>query len=176
MSPSTDTFPPNITAPAVFMSTVGINSTYSFLVTDGISVSIMVNGQFELPSNVQLTNLSNEDHVLTWIPLDVSEELNITIVALGSRNVSSVFNPHVQLCGCVNNGSCTEAGVLNLQLHFIVLNCECPPGKSCLFIILQSTLCGRIKVLLHSIFFHIVLISYMSVLYESYSTVMQIIG
>ena len=146
MSLSTDTFPPNITAPAVFMATVGINSTYSFLVTNSISVSIMVNGQFELPSNAQLTNMSNEDHVLTWIPLDVSEELNITIVAIGARNVSSVFNPRVQLCGCVNNGSCTEAGVLNLQLPFIVLNCECLPGKNCLFIKLYCTLRERIKV------------------------------
>jgi len=129
MSLSTDTFPPNITAPAVFMATVGINSMYSFMVTDSISVSVMVNRQFDLPSNVLLTNISSEDYVLTWLPLDVSEELNITIVATGARNVSSVFNPRVQLCGCVNNGTCTEDGVLNLQLPFVILNCGCPTGK-----------------------------------------------
>ena len=125
---STDTFPPNITAPAVFMATVGTNSTYSFMVTDSTSVNIMVNGQFDLPSNIYLTNTSNDDYVLTWMPLDVGEELNITIVAMGSGNVSSVFSPRVQFCGCMNNGICTEAGVLNLELPFIVLNCECPSG------------------------------------------------
>ena len=129
MSLFIDTFPPNITAPAVFMATVGINSMSSFMVTGSISVSVMVNGQFDLPSNVQLTNISSEDYELTWLPLDVSEELNITIVAIGTRTVLSVFNPRVQLCGCVNNGTCTEDGVVNLQLPFVVLNCECPTGK-----------------------------------------------
>ena len=128
MSLSTETFPPNITAPAVFMATVGTNSTYSFMVIDSTSVNVMVNGQFDLPSNIYVTNTSNDDYVLTWMPLDVGEELSITIVAVGSGNESSVFSPRVQLCGCMNNGICTEAGVLNLELPFIVLNCECPSG------------------------------------------------
>jgi len=125
---STETFPPNITAPAVFMATVGSNSTYSFMVTESISVDIMLNGQFDLPSNLYLTNTSNEVFALTWMPIDAGEELTLTIVARGSRNVSSVFNCRVQLCGCANNGICTTSGVLNLQLPFVLLNCDCPPG------------------------------------------------
>jgi len=127
---STETFPPTITAPRVFMAIVGSNSTYSFMVTESTSVDIIVNGQFALPSNVYLTNTSNEDYVLTWMPIDVAEELTLTIVATGSRNVSSMFSPRVQLCGCVNNGICTTAGVLNLQLPFVLLSCDCPPGMS----------------------------------------------
>ena len=128
MSHSTDTFPPNITAPAVFMATVGSNSSYTFMVNESTSIDVIVNGQFDLPSNIYLINTSNEEYVLTWMPLDVVEELTLTIVAIGLRNVSSMFNPRVQLCGCMSNGICTEAGVLNLQLPFVVLNCECPPG------------------------------------------------
>jgi len=135
MSLSTENFPPNITAPGVFMATVGSNSTYSFMVTESTSVDIMLNGQFDLPSNVYLTNTSNEDYVLTWMPIDMAEELTLTIVARGSRNVSSMFSPRVQLCGCVNNGICTTAGVLNLQHSFILLSCACPPGICSLFVI-----------------------------------------
>jgi len=40
-----------------------------------------------------------------------------------------VFNPCVQLCGCMNNGSCTKAGILNNQLPFVMLNCDCPSGN-----------------------------------------------
>jgi len=123
------TFPPDINAPMVFMATVGINSTYSFMVTDSMTVNIMVNGQFDLPPNVNLIVMSSEEYVLTWTPLDIGDELNITIVATGSGNVLSAFSPRVQLCGCINNGICTETGILNLQLPFIVLNCDCPTGR-----------------------------------------------
>ena len=110
------------------MATVDTNSTYSFMVTESTSVNVMVNGQFSLPSNVYLFNASITDYMFTWNPLDVGEELTITIVARGLRNVSSMFNPRVQLCGCVNSGNCTEAGVLNLRRPFVILSCECPLG------------------------------------------------
>ena len=124
---SVDTFPPNVTAPEVFMATVNTSSVYLFMVTGSTSVNVSVNGQFVLPSNIDLTNTSDVDYMLTWNPQDVEEEVNITIVA-SVGNVSSVSNPRVRLCGCMNNGNCTEAGVLNLEQPFTVLNCECPPG------------------------------------------------
>ena len=91
-------------------------------------MDIIVNGQFDLPSNLNLTNASDVDYFLTWTPQDTSEEFNITIVARASGNASSVFNPRVQLCACVNNGTCTIDGILNIDLPFNILNCECPSG------------------------------------------------
>jgi len=123
-----ETFPPNITAQMIFRATVNTASMYPFMVTGSISVDIMVNGQFILPSNINFTNTSDVDYVLTWTPQNEAEEHNITIVAIALGNASSVFSPRVQLCACTNNGVCTEAGILNLEQPFTLLGCECPPG------------------------------------------------
>ena len=110
------------------MATVGINSTYSFTVTGSMNVSVVINGQNSLPPNTTFTE-SGDTFTLTWSPVDISEELNVTIIATAEQNATSMFDPRVQLCGCKNDGNCTEAGVLNLQLPFVVLNCECPAGS-----------------------------------------------
>jgi len=123
-----ETFPPNITAPMMFMATDGTSSTYSFMVTGSLSVDIMINGIFNLPANIDFTNTSDVIYELTWTPQNNTEENSITIVARGSGNTSSLFSPRVQLCACMNDGNCTEAGILNLEQPFILLGCECPPG------------------------------------------------
>ena len=123
-----ESFPPNISAPEIFNATVGTNSTYSFSVTGSISVVVVINGQNSLPANAAFSNDSGDTFTLTWNPVNVNEEFNVTIIATAERNATSMFVPRVQLCGCMNGGNCTEDGVLDLELPFIVLNCDCPPG------------------------------------------------
>lgn len=123
----TESFPPNITAPDTFMATVGIDSIYTFNVTGSINMNVIINGQSTLPSNTNFSG-SNDTFTLTWNPVDVTEEFIVTIDAIAEQNVNSTFVPRVQLCGCMNGGNCTEAGVLNLEALFVVLNCDCPAG------------------------------------------------
>ena len=110
------------------MATVGVASTYSFIVTGSVNVSVVINGQSTLPSNTNFTD-DGDTFTLTWSPADISEEFNLTIIATAEQTAISTFVPRVQLCGCLNDGNCTEDGVLNLETPFVVLNCECPPGS-----------------------------------------------
>ena len=123
----TESFPPNITAPDIFMAIVGTDSIYTFSVTGGINVNIIINGQTTLPPSTTFTSSGNT-FTLTWNPVDTNEEFNVTIIAIAERNVSSMFVPRVQLCGCMNGGNCTEDRMLNLEPPFVVLNCDCPAG------------------------------------------------
>ena len=111
------------------MAIVGTDSIYTFSVTGDINMNIIIiiNGQTTLPPSTTFTSSGNT-FTLTWNPVDTNEEFNVTIIAIAERNVSSMFVPRVQLCGCINGGNCTEAGVLNLEPPFVVLNCDCPAG------------------------------------------------
>ena len=126
-------FPPNITAPETFMTTVGEESVYTFTVSSdsqNIIVIILHEGEETLPSGVQLNNPDGDSYTITWTPADNTSILNLTIVAMdpNNDNISSFFDPVVQLCACENEGNCTTDGLLANDLSFIVLNCECPEG------------------------------------------------
>ena len=127
-------FPPNITAPETFMATVGEESVYTFTVSSdsqNIIVIILHEGEETLPSGVQLNNLDGDSYTITWTPDNNANMLNLTIVAMdpNNDNISSFFDPVVQLCACENGGNCTTNGLLANDFSFIVLNCECPEGK-----------------------------------------------
>ena len=126
-------FPPNITAPETFMATVGNESVYTFTVSsdsENINVIILHEGEETLPSGVQLNNFDGDSWTITWTPVDNTAVLNLTIVAVDvdMNNISSFFNPVVQLCACGNGGNCTTDGLLDIDYSFVVLNCECPEG------------------------------------------------
>ena len=128
-------FSSNITAPETFMATVGEESVYTFTVSsdsENINVIILHEGEETLPSGVQLNNPDGNSWTITWAPADHDNTsvLNLTVVAVDRnfRNVSSFFNPVVQLCACINEGNCTINGLLNIDYSFIILNCECPGG------------------------------------------------
>jgi len=129
----TVSFPPNINAPETFMATVGEESVYTFTVSsdsENITVILLHEGEETLPSGVQLNNPGGDGYTITWTPVDNTAVLNLTIVAmdLNMKNISSIFDPVVQLCACVNGGDCTADGLLATDFSFMVLNCECPEG------------------------------------------------
>ena len=115
------------------MATVGEESVYTFTVSSdsqNINVIILHEGEETLPSGVQLNNPDNDSYTITWTPADNTSVLNLTIVAMDPNleNISSFFNPVVQLCACENGGNCTSDGLLANDFSFIILNCECPEG------------------------------------------------
>ena len=129
----TDSFPPNITAPEIFLATVGEESVYTFTVTsdsDNINVMVLQNeGEDMLPDDVVVMN-DGDTYSITWTA-DNYTVLNLTIVATdlsNPQNISSMFAPTVQLCACQNEGNCTTNGLLNTDSTYVVMNCECPGG------------------------------------------------
>ena len=115
------------------MATVGEESVYTFTVTSdsqNIIVIILHEGEETLPSGVQLNNSDGDSYTITWTPSDNTSVLNLTIVATDQtfQNISSIFNPVVQLCACENGGNCTTDGLLDTDFRFVVLNCECLGG------------------------------------------------
>ena len=115
------------------MATVGEESFYTFTVTSdsqNIIVIILHEGEETLPSGVQLNNPDGDSYTITWTPFDNTSVLNLTIVAMDPtfENISSIFNPVVQLCACGNGGNCTTDDLLDIDYSFVVLNCECPEG------------------------------------------------
>ena len=127
-------FPPNITAPETLMATIGKESIYSFTVnsdSENISVIILHEGEETLPSGVQLNSPDGGNWTITWTPADNLAALNLTMVAvdLNMNNISSFFNPVVQLCACDNGGNCTTNGLPVNDFSFVILNCECPEGS-----------------------------------------------
>ena len=116
------------------MATVGEESVYTFTVSsdsENITVIILHEGEETLPSGIQLNNSNSDSYTITWTPVNNTAVLNLTIVAMDQNfeNISSIFNPVVQLCACVNGGNCTTDGLLATDFSFVVLNCECPEGK-----------------------------------------------
>ena len=115
------------------MATVGEESVYTFTVSSdsqNINVIILHEGEETLPSGVLLNNPDDDSYTITWTPADSTALLNLTIVAAdpNMKNISSIFNPVVQLCACENGGNCTTDGLLTNDFSFIVLNCECLEG------------------------------------------------
>ena len=114
------------------MAIVGEESVYTFTVSSdsqNISVFILHEEEETLPSGVQLNNSDGDSYTMTWTPTDNTSVLNLTIVAMDPYlNISSFFNPIVQLCACENDGNCTTDGLLNTDISFIALNCKCPKG------------------------------------------------
>ena len=126
------------------MATIGTNSVYSFTITGRVvDVNVIINGQNfvineenavintqntpSLPPNTNL-NRNGEIFAFTWSPVDVNQQINVTIIANGERDTTSMFSPRVQLCGCENGGNCTEVGIADLEASFVLLNCDCPEG------------------------------------------------
>ena len=110
-----------------------MESVYTFTVSsdsENISVIILHEGEETLPSGVQLNNPDGDSWTITWTPVDNTSVLNLTIVAvdLNFDNISSFYNPVVQLCACKNGGNCTTDSLLDIDYSFVVLNCECPGG------------------------------------------------
>ena len=130
----TESFPPSISAPDMFMATVEIDSIYTFNVTGSVNVNVIINGQNTLPPNTNF-NRSGDTFTLTWNPVNTNEEFNVTIIAIAEQDVSSIFSPRVQLCGCINGGNCIEDGVLNLEPSFVILNCDCPAGIAIYYVL-----------------------------------------
>ena len=79
------------------------------------------------PDNSILEETSKGSYVFRWT-LEQVTNLTLVFVANDSRGASSLFTPTVEICACVNGGTCTLDGLITSNTT-IVMNCLCTDGE-----------------------------------------------
>ena len=116
-------FPPNITGPAVFLINTSVASVYYFTVNTINQFTISVIGN--LPGN-----LAKIGGGLYSFSTNYSNITNATVTFLINDTLgsASMLAPQLQICACINGGTCTMDGILNVNQNPLLLNCQCSQG------------------------------------------------
>ena len=117
-------FPPAISGAPRFRVNTGEESIYAFNVTDSDNFTVSVMG--ETPFNASLET-DGTVYTFRWL-LASPDNISVAFSAVDSLQARSVLNPQVEICACVNGGTCTLNGILDLDADPVVMNCECPEG------------------------------------------------
>ena len=123
-----DNFPPIISAEVIFRVNVGEESVFSLNVVDpnlGDEFTLTVQGG--LPADSVLEEIAEGEYAFRWNLMDVTTE-PLVFIANDTRGASSTFIPTVEVCACVNGGSCILDVLLESDTT-VVLNCHCSEGR-----------------------------------------------
>ena len=115
-------FPPNITGPAVYSIKPGMVAVYNFTVTAAQQFQITVIGN--LTGN--LTNYGGLYSFSTYYT--DSNRATVTFLANDTLGSVSLLIPQLQICACLNGGTCTKDGIRDVNQNPLVLNCRCSKG------------------------------------------------
>lgn len=78
--------------------------------------------------NASLTNDTDAlEYTFTWTPTQIISR-PVVFVAIDNMGASSVYEPMVQFCECLNGGECTLHGELDQLANPVDLNCICSAG------------------------------------------------
>lgn len=132
----TANFPPMISADPVFRVNLGEESinVYSITVEDeGDDFTLSVQGG--LPPNSMLEKVGKQEYIFQWKLVEVTT-MPLIFVANDTKGASSVFVATVEVCACVNGGTCTLDGLLTSN-KTKVMNCLCNEGN--IFLIIKAS-------------------------------------
>ena len=76
----------------------------------------------------ELVLVDSTTYNFTWTPGDMVTS-SIIFLAVDQRNASAVYEPIIEVCPCLNGGTCTRGGVENPSANPLFLNCICSPGE-----------------------------------------------
>ncbi|XP_026791522.3 mucin-like protein isoform X2 [Pangasianodon hypophthalmus] len=117
--------PPILSEPTVIRCKVNTTLRVQFVAQDAnrdpVSFSL-------LHPRPPLATIGRDDGVLVWTPLNIQPVL--LTVQVSDHMSSSLLIPILQLCSCLNGGTCQYQSVAenHLQGKFQVAGCLCPPG------------------------------------------------
>ncbi|XP_017318641.1 fibrillin-2 isoform X1 [Ictalurus punctatus] len=117
--------PPILSEPTVIRCKVNTTVRVQFVAQDANRDSVSFSLLYPRPV---LATIGRDDGVLVWTPLNIQPVL--LIVQVSDHMSSSVLIPILQLCSCLNGGTCQYQSVAenHLQGKFQVVGCLCPPG------------------------------------------------
>ncbi|XP_058652554.1 fibrillin-3 isoform X3 [Onychostoma macrolepis] len=119
--------PPIVTEPFVIRCKVNSTVRVQFKAQDPNRDPITFS--IALPRFPRVT-IGSGDGIFTWTPSGI-QPVNLT-VQVSDQTSSSVITPVLQLCNCMNGGSCQYDSVVenHLQGKFQIVGCLCPLGFS----------------------------------------------
>ncbi|KAM9477472.1 mucin-like protein [Clarias gariepinus] len=119
--------PPIVSEPTVIRCKVNTTVSVQFVAQDANRDSISFSLLYPRPP---LATIGRDNGVLVWTPLNIQPVL--LTVQVSDHMSSSLLIPILQLCSCLNGGTCQyqSVGENHLQGKFQVVGCLCPPGFS----------------------------------------------
>uniref|UniRef100_A0A1X7TZY4 VWFD domain-containing protein n=1 Tax=Amphimedon queenslandica TaxID=400682 RepID=A0A1X7TZY4_AMPQE len=132
-------FPPNITGDPVasFVAASGAKLSYNFSVTDTGSFTVVLAGtnsdqigqlnKLSTGSDFRSANsptVEKWEYSFEWGPSNTTN-FSITFIATDSSNAASILEVKVQICYCLNGGSCSNEHIKDLTSSTILLPCDC---------------------------------------------------
>ncbi len=119
--------PPNITGPVSFMVTLNEESSFLInVVDDNLASFSIISGEVE--GGVLTRDGNTSLYTFTWTPTAIIES-PIVFVAADELNASSLYEPRVEFCQCLNGAVCTLQGVLDQLANPVDLLCICSTGE-----------------------------------------------
>ncbi|KAI5108251.1 fibrillin-2 isoform X1, partial [Silurus meridionalis] len=117
--------PPILSEPTVIRCKVNTTVRVQFVAQDANRDFITFSLLHPRPP---LATIGRDDGVLVWTPLNIQPVL--LTVQVSDHMSSSLLIPILQLCNCLNGGTCQYQSVPenHLQGKFQVVGCLCPPG------------------------------------------------
>ncbi|XP_055025536.2 uncharacterized protein [Misgurnus anguillicaudatus] len=119
--------PPIVTEPTMIKCKVNTSVRVQIKAQDPNKDQITFSLALPRPSRA---TIGSGDGVLVWTPQSILP-VNLT-VQVSDQTSSSMITPVLQICNCLNGGSCQYDSVVEnyLQGKFQVVACLCPPGFS----------------------------------------------
>ncbi|XP_058241182.1 mucin-like protein [Hemibagrus wyckioides] len=117
--------PPILSEPTVIRCKVNTTVRVQFVAQDANRDSVSFSLLYPRPP---LASIGKDDGLLVWTPLNIQPVL--LTVQVSDHMSSSLLIPILQLCSCLNGGTCQYQSVAenHLQGKFQVVGCLCPPG------------------------------------------------
>lgn len=84
-----------------------------------------------LPPNSELVGVGNGMYEFRITLTSVANSFALEILAEDDQNAGYVFSTQVQICACMNGGTCTTVSLVDLSLSPLLLACDCTsaPGE-----------------------------------------------
>ncbi|XP_023660076.1 mucin-like protein [Paramormyrops kingsleyae] len=117
--------PPIVTNPTVIQVQVNFTFRVQFTAQDPNNDSVSFSLLFPRPP---LASIGSGNGILMWMPLN-AQPVTLTIMVT-DQQFSSLLTPVIQLCSCLNGGTCQYGSIAenHLQGKFQVVGCLCPKG------------------------------------------------
>ena len=106
---------------------VGSQTTYYFTVVDDGDEPPTVLAIGNQPESAELSKMDEQTYQYTFT-LDEPVGFNLSFVANDSLGATSMLDPQMRVCGCVDSSDCTMLGVLTPSADPLVLECDCFAG------------------------------------------------
>ena len=118
-----------MTGPAVIVATLNESTSFIISVQDSNLVSFRIISQEATGANLVRDGADSSFYTFSWTPSAIVES-PIVFLAVDALGASTRYQPRIEFCQCLNEATCTAAGLLDQTANPLDLNCICAPGMN----------------------------------------------